>query len=88
MRVKTILNRVQKQPGFVYGAIRFIQARGAGALEVEVRYGPSRTTGRHAPDGVGVLGYCRRARMTVTNARRSVRRRSTISFAISRFTPP
>jgi len=37
MRVETILNRVQKQPGFVYGTIRCIQAHGAGALEVEVR---------------------------------------------------
>ena len=53
MRVKTILNRVQKQPGFVYGAIRFIQARGAGALEVEVRY---RAGGRPTCSGCGQPG--------------------------------
>jgi len=53
MRVKTILNRVQKQPGFVYGAIRFIQARGAGALEVEVRY---RAGGRPTCSGCGLPG--------------------------------
>ena len=53
MRVETILNRVQKQPGFVYGAIRFIQARGAGALEVEVRY---RAGGRPTCSGCGQPG--------------------------------
>jgi len=37
MLVKTILNRVQKQPGFVYGAVRFVEARGAVGLEVELR---------------------------------------------------
>ena len=37
MLLKTILNRVQKQPGFVYGAIRFVEARGMGGLDVEVR---------------------------------------------------
>jgi transposase len=53
MRVKTILNRVQKQPGFVYGAIRFIEARGAGALEVAVRY---RAGGRPTCSGCGQPG--------------------------------
>jgi hypothetical protein len=37
MLVKTILNRVQKQPGFVYGAVRFVEARGAVGIEVEIR---------------------------------------------------
>ena len=37
MLLKTILNRIQKQPGFVYGAIRFIEVGGAGGLEVEIR---------------------------------------------------
>ena len=37
MLVKTILNRVQKQPGFVYGAVRFVEARGAVGVEVEIR---------------------------------------------------
>ncbi len=37
MRVQTILNRVQPQPGFVYGAIRLVEARGTAALEVQVR---------------------------------------------------
>ena len=37
MRVQTILNRVQKQPGFVYGAVRLGQARGTLVIEVEIR---------------------------------------------------
>jgi len=37
MLVKTILNHVQKQPGFVYGTVRFVEARGAVGLEVEIR---------------------------------------------------
>ena len=37
MLLKTILNRVQKQPGFVYGAVRFVEARGAVGVEVEIR---------------------------------------------------
>ena len=37
MHVKTILNRIQKQPGFVYGAIRFGQSGGRRHLEVDVR---------------------------------------------------
>ena len=36
MLVKTILNRVQRQPGFVYGAVRFVEARGAMGVEVEI----------------------------------------------------
>ena len=36
MLVKTILNRVQKFKSFVYGAVRFVEGRGAPALEVEV----------------------------------------------------
>ena len=37
MLVQSILNRIQKQPGFVYGAIRFVEARGRPALEIELR---------------------------------------------------
>jgi transposase len=37
MQIKTILNRIQKQPGFVYGASRLIQARWRWELEVELR---------------------------------------------------
>ena len=37
MRVQSILNRIQKQPGFVYGAIRFVEARGGPALEIALR---------------------------------------------------
>ena len=37
MHVKTILNRLQKQPGFVYGAIRFGEDGGRVQLEVDVR---------------------------------------------------
>ena len=37
MRVQTILNRVQKQRGFVYGAVRLGQARGALVIEVDIR---------------------------------------------------
>ena len=53
MLVKTILNRVQKQPGFVYGAVRFIEARGVGGLEVEVR---RRAGGRPRCSGCGQPG--------------------------------
>lgn len=37
MQLKTILNRLQKQPGFVYGAIRFGEDGGRLQLEVDVR---------------------------------------------------
>jgi len=37
MQLKTILNRLQKQPGFVYGAIRFGEGGGRLQLEVDVR---------------------------------------------------
>ncbi len=37
MQVKTILNRLQKQPGFVYGAVRFGEEAGRLHLEVELR---------------------------------------------------
>lgn len=40
MQVKTILNRIQKQPGFVYGACRWrdtAAGSGALALEIEIR---------------------------------------------------
>jgi transposase len=37
MLLQTILNRVQKQPGFVYGSIRFVEARGRPGLEIEIR---------------------------------------------------
>ncbi len=53
MRVQTILNRVQPQPGFVYGAIRLVQARGAAALEVQVR---SRAGGRPTCSSCGQPG--------------------------------
>ena len=53
MLLKTILNRVQKQPGFVYGAIRCVEARGAGGLEVAVR---CRAGGRPRCSGCGQPG--------------------------------
>jgi transposase len=37
MPIKSILNRIQKQPGFVYGAIRFGEAGGPLHLEIELR---------------------------------------------------
>jgi transposase len=37
MLLQTILNRVQKQPGFVYGAIRFVPVRERPGLEIELR---------------------------------------------------
>ena len=37
MLVKTILNRIQKQPGFVYAAMRLDEADGRLSLEVELR---------------------------------------------------
>ncbi len=37
MPVKTILNRLQKYPGFVYGAMRLVRWLGAWSLEVEIR---------------------------------------------------
>ena len=37
MQVKTILNRLQKQAGFVYGAVRFGEEAGRLHLEVELR---------------------------------------------------
>lgn len=37
MQLKTILNRIQKQPGFVYGAIRLAESGGRLQLEVELR---------------------------------------------------
>jgi transposase len=37
MLLQTILNRVQKQPGFVYGAIRFVPVRDRPGLEIELR---------------------------------------------------
>ncbi len=37
MQVKTILNRLQKQPGFVYGAVRFGEEAGRLHLEVALR---------------------------------------------------
>ena len=37
MHVKTILNRLQKQPGFVYGAIRLGEEAGRLHLEIELR---------------------------------------------------
>lgn len=37
MQLKTILNRLQKQPGFVYTAVRFAKKLGETVLEVELR---------------------------------------------------
>jgi transposase len=37
MRLKTILNRVEKQPGFVYGAVRLVEADGVWVIEAELR---------------------------------------------------
>jgi len=37
MRLKTILNRLQKQPGFVYGAARWVATPGEMAVEVALR---------------------------------------------------
>jgi transposase len=37
MQVKTILNRLQKQPGFVYGAVRLVEEAGRLHLEVDLR---------------------------------------------------
>ena len=36
MQLKTILNRIQKQPGFVYGPVQFIGRRHTLALEVDI----------------------------------------------------
>jgi transposase len=37
MRIKTILNRLQRQPGFVYGEARLCEESGSVSLEVEIR---------------------------------------------------
>jgi transposase len=37
MQVKTILNRIQKQPGFIYAAIRLLDMRGMLYLEIDLR---------------------------------------------------
>jgi transposase len=37
MLLQSILNRVQKQPGFVYGSVRFVEVRQRPALEIELR---------------------------------------------------
>ena len=37
MLIKTILNRIERQPGFVYGAMRLRQAEERLILEVEIR---------------------------------------------------
>jgi transposase len=36
MQIKTILNHVQKHPGFVYGAVRLVTTGDGGALEVDI----------------------------------------------------
>lgn len=36
MRIKTILNRIQKHPGFVYGKVHFVEEGGRMALGVEI----------------------------------------------------
>lgn len=38
MQLKTILNRVQKHPGFVYGGVRFRERRAGPLLEVTVQH--------------------------------------------------
>jgi transposase len=37
MLIKTILNRIEPQPGFVYGAVRWVQVEGRQGLEIELR---------------------------------------------------
>ena len=37
MQVKTILNRLQKQPGFIYHTIELVKKHGKEVLEVELR---------------------------------------------------
>jgi transposase len=37
MLIQTILNRIEKQPGFVYGAVRFVEVRHRPAVEVTLR---------------------------------------------------
>jgi transposase len=37
MLLQTILNRVEKQPGFVYGPVRFVPVRDRPGLEIELR---------------------------------------------------
>jgi len=37
MLLKSILNRIQPQPGFVYGAVRFVETNAGGGLEIELR---------------------------------------------------
>lgn len=44
MQIQTILNRIQKYPGFVYDAVRLMQRHGGLALEVTIR-----PHGRHRP---------------------------------------
>ncbi|MFQ5927963.1 MAG: ISL3 family transposase [Terriglobia bacterium] len=50
MRIKTILNRVQKHRSFVYGAVRFQETGGEPVLEVEIR---PRANGRACCSGCG-----------------------------------
>lgn len=54
MRLKTILNRLQKQPGFVYGKARLVEQPGeTPSLEVQIR---PRANSRPRCSGCGCLG--------------------------------
>ena len=37
MLVKSILNRIEKQPGFVYDAVRLVESGGRLSLEIQIR---------------------------------------------------
>lgn len=50
MQIKVILNRIQKQPGFVYGAIRLCQKGDRLVLEIEIR---ARDNGKAVCSGCG-----------------------------------
>ena len=56
MQLRTILNRVYKLPGFVYGKIRLVEREG-GQAEVEVEVLP-RANGRARCSGCGEPGPC------------------------------
>lgn len=61
MQLKVILNRIEKQPGFVYGAARLLEQAGGGlTIEVEIR---ERANSRAICSGCGrrAPGYDRRS---------------------------
>ncbi len=51
MRLKTILNRLQKHPRFVYGKSRFVEEDGVVVIEVEIS---ARVNGRPTCSGCGM----------------------------------